>query len=315
MNRNTLAALSLTAALSLSLAACGSGTTGTAETPAAPESTTPAAQTTTPAETETAAIASGVEDGVLTVGMECAYAPYNWTQADDSNGAVPISNVPGSYANGYDVMIAQRICEANGWELEVVATAWDSLIPALQAGTLDAIIAGQSMTEERMEQVDMAGPYYYATFVCVTKADSPLASAQGLSDLTGTATAQSGTDWYEFCLPQIEGAEIQSAAETAPAMIMAVESGTVDFICTDMPTAMGAVATYDDLVILDFSDNPEDDFQFASEAERASHINIGMSVQKGNTVLLEAMNDVLSTMTEDDFTELMNQAVSVQPEI
>ena len=212
-------------------------------------------------------------------------------------------------------MIAQRICEANGWELEVVATAWDSLIPALQAGTLDAIIAGQSMTEERMEQVDMAGPYYYATFVCVTKADSPLASAQGLSDLTGTATAQSGTDWYEFCLPQIEGAEIQSAAETAPAMIMAVESGTVDFICTDMPTAMGAVATYDDLVILDFSDNPEDDFQFASEAERASHINIGMSVQKGNTVLLEAMNDVLSTMTEDDFTELMNQAVSVQPEI
>ena len=168
---------------------------------------------------------------------------------------------------------------------------------------------------ERMEQVDMAGPYYYATFVCVTKADSPLASAQGLSDLTGTATAQSGTDWYEFCLPQIEGAEIQSAAETAPAMIMAVESGTVDFICTDMPTAMGAVATYDDLVILDFSDNPEDDFQFASEAERDSHINIGMSVQKGNTVLLEAMNDVLSTMTEDDFTELMNQAVSVQPEI
>ena len=315
MNRNTLAALSLTAVLTLSLAACGGGTTGTAETPAAPESTTPAAQTTTPAETETAAIASGVEDGVLTVGMECAYAPYNWTQADDSNGAVPISNVPGSYANGYDVMIAQRICEANGWELEVVATAWDSLIPALQAGTLDAIIAGQSMTEERMEQVDMAGPYYYATFVCVTKADSPLASAQGLSDLTGTATAQSGTDWYEFCLPQIEGAEIQSAAETAPAMIMAVESGTVDFICTDMPTAMGAVATYDDLVILDFSDNPEDDFQFASEAERASHINIGMSVQKGNTVLLEAMNDVLSTMTEDDFTELMNQAVSVQPEI
>ena len=61
--------------------------------------------------------------------------------------------------------------------------------------------------------------------------------------------------------------------------------------------------------------DPEDDFQFASEAERASHINIGMSVQKGNTVLLEAMNDVLSTMTEDDFTELMNQAVSVQPEI
>ena len=58
-----------------------------------------------------------MEDGVLTVGMECAYAPYNWTQMDDSNGAVPIANNPGSYANGYDVMIAKKICEANGWEL------------------------------------------------------------------------------------------------------------------------------------------------------------------------------------------------------
>ena len=293
-----LLTLLMALAMTASLAACG-GSTDTEDGASSDETT---------------AVSSGVEDGVLTIAMECAYAPYNWTQSDDSNGAVPIKDST-EYANGYDVMMAKKICEANGWELEVVATAWDSLIPALQAGTLDAIIAGQSMTEERMEQVDMAGPYYYATFVCVTKADSPLASAQGLSDLTGTATAQSGTDWYEFCLPQIEGAEIQSAAETAPAMIMAVESGTVDFICTDMPTAMGAVATYDDLVILDFSDNPEDDFQFASEAERASHINIGMSVQKGNTVLLEAMNDVLSTMTEDDFTELMNQAVSVQPEI
>ncbi|MFR4559958.1 MAG: transporter substrate-binding domain-containing protein [Flavonifractor plautii] len=83
-----------------------------------------------------------MEDGVLTVGMECAYAPYNWTQMDDSNGAVPVSNVPGAYANGYDVMIAQRICDANGWELEVVSTAWDSLIPALQSGTIDVAIAG-----------------------------------------------------------------------------------------------------------------------------------------------------------------------------
>ena len=97
--------------------------------------------------------------------MECAYAPYNWTQMDDSNGAVPISNVPGAYANGYDVMIAQRICEAYGWELEIVSSAWDSLCPAVQSGTMDANIAGQSMTADRMEEVDMAGPYYYATIV------------------------------------------------------------------------------------------------------------------------------------------------------
>ncbi|MGM9587436.1 MAG: ABC transporter substrate-binding protein, partial [Candidatus Limivicinus sp.] len=68
-------------------------------------------QSAAPAESEApaeAAVPSGVEDGVFTVGMECAYAPYNWTQMDDSNGAVPISNVPGAYANGYDVMIAKK---------------------------------------------------------------------------------------------------------------------------------------------------------------------------------------------------------------
>ena len=158
-------------------------------------------------------------------------------------------------------------------------------------------------------EVDMAGPYFYASIVCVTKADSPLAQAKGISELSGTCTAQSGTIWYESCLPQIEDAEIQTAAETAPAMIMAVETGTADFICTDMPTAMGAVATYDDLVILDFTDS-EDNF-VVDEGE----INIGISVKKGNTELLDAANAVLDDMTEEDFQELMNQAISVQPEI
>ena len=91
-------------------------------------------------------IASGVEDGVLTIAMECTYAPYSWTQNDDSNGAVPISNAPGSYANGYDVMIGKAIAEANGWELEVIQSDWDSLVPGVQNGKFDAVIAGQSMT-------------------------------------------------------------------------------------------------------------------------------------------------------------------------
>ena len=157
-----------------------------------------------------AAVPSGVEDGVLTIAMECAYAPYNWTQSDDSNGAVPISNVPGSYANGYDVMIGKMIAEANGWELEVIQSDWDSLVPGVQTGTFDAVIAGQSMTAERAEQVDFAGPYFYASIVCVTKADSKFAEATGIADLSGgTCTAQIATIWYDQCLPQIEGAQIQ----------------------------------------------------------------------------------------------------------
>ena len=270
-------------------------------------STAPAASTASTA--DNTAVLTGVEDGVLTVGMECAYAPYNWTQMDDSNGAVPISNVPGAYANGYDVMIAKKICEANGWELEIVSSAWDSLCPAVQSGTMDANIAGQSMTADRMQEVDMAGPYFYASIVCVTRKDSPLASATGISQLSGSCTAQTGTIWYDSCLPQIEGAQLMPASETAPAMVMAVTSGTVDFICTDMPTAMGACATYDNLVILDFSGS-EDNFKVD-----AGEINIGISVVKGNTTLLDAMNAVLSEMTMEDMNQIMNDAIAVQPAI
>ena len=294
-------------AMMLSLAACGGGDTAP-EDDAAGE--TAGAETQEPAEGG----ASGVEDGVLTIAMECAYAPYNWTQSDDSNGAVPIKDSD-AYANGYDVMMAKKICEANGWELEVVRTDWDSLVPGVQSGVYDAVIAGQSMTADRMEQVDFAGPYYYASIVCVTKADSPYASAQGISDLSGgTCTAQIATIWYDSMLPQIEGAQIQTAAETAPAMLMALETGTVDFICTDMPTAMGAVAKDDNLVILDFS-GTDGDFQFATEEERAENVNIGISVQKGNTALKDAIDEVLSAMTEADFNALMDEAIAIQPEV
>lgn len=298
-----LAALLLSLTLALSLAACGGDPKAT-PTPDA-GNTTPVTDPTPSGET----VLTGVEDGVLTVAMECAYAPYNWTQADDSNGAVPIANNPGSYANGYDVTIAKKIAEANGWELEIMALDWEGLSPALSAGTVDMVIAGQSMTADRMAVVDMAGPYFYASIVCVTKVDSPLSEAAGISQLSGTCTAQTGTVWYDTCLPQIDGAELMPASETAPAMVMAVESGTVDFICTDLPTAMGACATYPDLVILDFTGS-EDNFSVSEE-----EINIGLSVRKGNTTLLEAANKVLADMTEEDFNTLMNEAISVQPEI
>lgn len=278
--------------LTLSLAACGGKTESTATT--------------------AAASSSGVEDGVLTIAMECAYAPYNWTQGDDSNGAVPISNVPGSYANGYDVMIGKKIAEANGWQLEVIQSDWDSLVPGVQTGIFDAVIAGQSMTAERSEQVDFAGPYFYATIVCVTKKDSPFASAKSIKDLAGgKCTAQIATIWYDQCLPQIEGAKVQTAAETAPAMLMALETGSVDFICTDIPTAQGAIAAYPDMTILDFSGS-DGDFQFSDQV-RAENVNIGVSVKKGNTELKDKIDAVLSTMTQDDMNALMQQAIAVQP--
>lgn len=301
MNRNmrTIVAGLLAAAMTVGLTACGSSSSSSSAAASQLEQSTSASASATGT--------SGLEDGVLTVAMECAYAPYNWTQPDDSNGAVPIKDA-NDYANGYDVMMAKMIAEELGVELEIVRSDWDSLVPAVQSGTVDAVIAGQSMTPERSEQVDFAGPYFYATIVCLTKADSPYAQAQGLADLAGaTGTAQIATIWYDTCLPQIEGAEIKTAAESAPAMLMALETGTVDFVCTDMPTAQGALQAYPDMVLLDFNDS--DDNFVVDEGD----INIGISMRKGNTELKEAIDGVLAGMTADDFNDLMAQAISVQP--
>ena len=248
-----------------------------------------------------------LRDNVLTVAMECAYAPYNWTQPTDANGAVPIKD-SSDYANGYDVMMAKKIAQELGMELEIQRLDWDSLVPAVQSGTVDCVIAGQSITSERLESVDFTAPYFYASIVGLTRQDSPYAQAQGLSELEGaTATSQLGTIWYDGCLPQIPQGNILTAQESAPAMLMALETGRVHLIVTDIPTAKAALNAYHDFVLLDFT-GQEDNFQVSSE-----DVNIGISVQKGNTQLKDAINQVLNTMTAEDFEAMMDEAIAIQP--
>ncbi len=108
-------------------------------------------------------------NGTLKIAMECAYAPFNWTQTTDANGAVPIQGQDGMYANGYDVQVAKYIAAELGMELEVYSYVWDSLIPAVQSGAVDAIIAGMSPTAEREEQVDFTDCYYNSNLVVIIK--------------------------------------------------------------------------------------------------------------------------------------------------
>ncbi|WP_249028600.1 transporter substrate-binding domain-containing protein [Tannockella kyphosi] len=247
------------------------------------------------------------ESNVLRVAMECAYAPYNWTQPDDSNGAVQISGST-DYANGYDVMWAKALAEYLDMELEIVKLDWDSLVPAVMSGDVDCVIAGQSITSDRLEQVDFSDPYYYASIITLVMADSEYASATGVADLAGaTATSQLGTIWYDTCLPQIEDGDILAAQESAPAMLVALDAGAVDLVVTDMPTGMAAIQAYDDMVLLDFADSG-DDFVVSDE-----EINIGISVQKGNDEILDACNAILEGQTAEDFAEMMDEAIAIQP--
>ena len=283
-------ALLMAMSMILSLAACG----GSKQESSA-QSGDASAEAEAPAETRT-----------LRVAMECAYAPYNWTQSDDSNGAVPISG-SSDYAYGYDVMMAKYICEQLGWELEIVKSDWESIIPAIQAGTVDVGICGQSITSDRLEMVDFSDPYYYATIVTVVPEDGTYADAASVADLAGgTCTSQLNTIWYDNCLPQIPDANVLPGQESAPAMIVALTSGRVDYIVTDQPTGLAAVSANSGLKMLEFTGDGA--FEVSDE-----DINIGISMLKGNTELCDAINGVLAGLTEEDFTNWMNDAIAVQP--
>ncbi len=254
----------------------------------------------------TACGSDGNED-VLRVAMECGYAPYNWTQADDSNGAVKIAD-SGDYAYGYDVMWAKELADEMGKELEIVKLDWDSLVPAVMSGDVDCVIAGQSVTSDRLEKVDFSTPYYYASIITLVKKDSPYANATSVADLAGaTATSQLGTIWYDVCLPQIPEGNILPAQESAPSMLVALDSGACDIVVTDMPTGMAAVNAYPDMVLLDFT-GTDGEFQVSEE-----EINIGISIKKGNTEVLDAANKMLEGKTADDFAVMMDEAIAVQP--
>lgn len=286
----TLLAVSLAAA---ALTACGGG---------AQKETTGAAGSET-----TAAGADAGDKKVLKVAMECSYAPYNWTQPNDENGAVPISG-GSDYAYGYDVMMAKKIADELGYGLEIVKLDWDSLVPAVQSGKVDCVIAGQSITSERMQSVDFTDPYYYATIVTLVKSGGKYENAKSVADLAGaTGTSQLNTIWYDSCLPQIPQANIQPAMESAPAMLVALSTGRCDVVVTDKPTGQAALIAYPDFKLLDFT-GTDGEFEVSDE-----DINIGISLKKGNTELKDSINGVLSKMTEEDFNKMMEEAISVQP--
>jgi putative lysine transport system substrate-binding protein len=242
------------------------------------------------------------ESNEFRVGMECNYAPFNWTQTDDSNGAVPIQG--GGYAGGYDVEIAKLIAEGLGKELVIVKTEWDGLTPALTSGKIDAIIAGMSPTAERKETIDFSDNYYNSELVVVVKKDSELANAKTLNDFAGAkVTAQLNTFHYTV-IEQMEGVEQQAAMETFPAMIVALSSGKIDGYISERPGAVSAVASNPELTFIEFEEGKG---FIASEEDTA----IAVGLVKGTDAT--QINEILNGITKEQREELMNTAVKNQP--
>jgi putative lysine transport system substrate-binding protein len=244
-------------------------------------------------------------EGPLRVGMEAAYAPFNWTQKDESHGAVKIDG--GGWAGGYDVQMAKSVAEAMGRDVVVVKTSWDGLIPALQSDRIDMIVAGMTPTEERKAAIDFSDNYYTSDIVIVVGKDSKWAGAQSIEDFSGAKiTAQISTIHYDKFLDQIPGVDKQTALQDFPTMILAVKSGKVDGYISERPGALSAVASNPDLTFVSFEPGKGFDVD-----ETDTSIAIGL--KKGSD-LLDGVNKALDSIPEQKRQELMEQAVKDQPE-
>ncbi len=241
---------------------------------------------------------------VLKVGMECNYAPYNWSQTDDSNGAVAIANVKDMYTNGYDVQVAKKIAESMGKEIEIYAYEWDSLIPAVQSGNLDMIIAGMSPTDERKEKIDFSNLYYVSNLVAITKNDA-LNGVENISGLSGKKiAAQSGTSHLEALESQTE-AVVNELADFST-MLIALDAGTIDGYISEEPTAMAICTEDSGYTYIPFVNN-ETGFNIPIED---SSIAVGV---KKDSELLAKINEYLDTFDQDAQRELMNKMVNIAP--
>jgi ABC-type amino acid transport substrate-binding protein len=237
------------------------------------------------------------------VGMECAYAPYNWTQSDDSNGAVAIEG--GGYAGGYDVEIAKRIAESLGKKLVVVKTEWDGLEPAVSSGTIDAIIAGMSPTADRKTRIDFTDNYYKSDLVVVVRKDGKFANAKTLDDFSGAKITGQQNTFHYTVIDQLKGVSKETAMPDFPTMITALSSGVIDGYISERPGAVSAMAANPELIFISFEAGKG--FQASDE-----DVAVAVGLKKGSD-LKDKINKALSGISDADRQKIMDNAVKTQP--
>lgn len=259
--------LILALALTLSLAACGGNN-------ASPSGSASSAGSDAASSGE-AGFTTAV-DGVLSMATEATFPPYEYYDGD----AIV----------GIDVEIAQAIADKLGLELQVTDIAFDSIIPGVQSGKYDIGLAGMTVTDERLEQVNFSDSYATGVQVVIVKEGGKVTSvddlfADGASNVIGTQTGTTGFLYATWDIQDAGLGEVKSFAKTTDA-VEALKNGQVDCVILDNEPAKALVAANEGagLSILDT--------EYAVEDYAAA-------ISKDNTALLEAINGALKELIAD----------------
>lgn len=238
------------------------------------------------------------------VGMECAYAPFNWQTSKESDTTVSLGNA--GYADGYDVQIAKKIADELGLKLVIKKISWDGLQVALENGEIDAIIAGMTANEDREEGIDFTTPYYDSEgMIMIVRKDSEEAKFTDVQQFSGkNVVGQKGTN-YDDVIDQIKGVKHVTPKATYPEMVVALQQGDVDGITAEMAVAEGVLAANKDLTVVKFADGKGFDCD--------TTVSIGLKEGTRDTEFFKKVQAALDKISVDERKQLMSSAVQNQP--
>lgn len=209
---------------------------------------------------------TGIQE-VLIMGTEAGFKPFEYKE--------------GTKIVGFDVDLATEIAGDNGKVLKIEEMAFDGLLPALQSGRIDMVVAGMSITPERLENVDFSVSYYSAAQKVIVRKDSTI--IQSISDLDGkTIGVQLGTTG-DTLAHRINGARIVQLPQIASVM-QELNSGRIDGAILDDAVARQYLTQNPDLTML---------------SERLTSEDYAIAVRKGSDELLEQINDSIIKMKQD----------------
>lgn len=240
----------------------------------------------------------------LIVGMECGYPPFNWTENKKSDTNYPIDGTS-LYAEGYDVQIAKKIADELNYRLVIKAIEWNGLIAALESHQIDLIIAGMSDTEERRNNVDFTNHYYRSTHVLLMEKNSKFVNGKTLSDFAGANVIGQVETLYDSLIDQLIGVNHMTPLEDVPTIITSINAKRADITILEEPVAKGILETNPNLTYIKLTES------FVVSEEDTC---VAIALRKGENELVNQINLVLEKITEEQRTQLMDQAISKNAE-
>ena len=243
-------------------------------------------------------------DGILRIGMEADYPPYNWETDEEIQGrTIPIEGAEGLYADGYDVKIAREVAAGLGLEPVAVKLEWGDLIDSLVAGDIDLIIAGMTALPEREELIDFTDPYYVGTYGLMVRKGSEFEKATNIADFRGAKVLGQKDTLLDEVIDEIEGVDHLTPVATVSDQIDGLLAGDCDAITFDVGNIDMLCQQHKDLVGVVFGEG----MGFSEEVP----VNIGIA--KGHDDMVRKINDILAGISEGERQLFWSTMVQAEP--